>query len=95
MDRWTDSETGRQADRQTVTDLPVNLYDDLDQSINVFINQPLSPLLFSHEGIVHVNVTLKVKTVLMLLIRIASVTVQPETKAKDFNSIAEAFSGKY
>lgn len=95
MDKLIDGQTERRAGRQTVTDLPVNLYDNLDQSINVIINQPLSLLLFSHEGIIHVNVTLKVKTVLMLLIWITSVTIQPETKAKDFNSIAEAFSGKY
>lgn len=94
MDKLIDGQTERRAGRQTVTDLPVNLYDNLDQSINVFINQPLSPFLFSHEGIIHVNVTLKVKTVLMLLICITSITIQPETKAKDFNSIAEVFSEK-
>lgn len=92
MDKLIDVQTERRAGGQTVTDLPVNLYDDLDQSINVIINQPLPPFLFSHEGIIHVNVTLKVETVLMLLIWITSVTIQPETKAKDFNSIAEAFS---
>lgn len=91
MDRQRDGQAGR----QTVADLPVNLYDNLDQSIDVIINQPLSAFLFSHEGIIHINVTLKVKTVRMWLIWITSVTIQPETKAKDFSSFAEAFSGNY
>ena len=52
----------------------------MDQVFNIRINQPLSCLFFSHEGIVYINVTLKVKTVLMFLVWVASIAVQPETK---------------
>lgn len=58
---------------------PVNLYDYMDQVIYIRINHPLLRVLFSHEGIVHINVTLKVKTVLMFLLWITSIAVQPET----------------
>lgn len=57
---------------------PINLYDNMDQVINVRINQPLFCVLFSHESIVDINVTLKVKAVLMFLLWIASIAVQPE-----------------
>lgn len=60
---------------QTAIGLPVNLYDHLDQIIYISVNQPFPTFLFSHEGIIHVNVTLKVKAVVMLLIWIASITI--------------------
>lgn len=50
----------------------------MDQVSNVRVNQPLSCFLFGHEGIIYINVTLKVKTVVVLLLWITSVAVQPE-----------------
>lgn len=55
----------------------------MDQILNVTINQSLFCLLFSHESIVYINVTLKVKTVLMFFFWIASISVQPETAIDD------------
>lgn len=50
----------------------------MDQVIYIRINQPFSCVLFSHEGIVYINVTLKVKLVFMFQFWIASISVQPE-----------------
>lgn len=61
----------------------------MDQVINVRINQPLFCVLFSHEGIVNINVTLKVKTVLVFLLWIASIAVQPETATNDYSNTAK------
>ncbi len=58
---------------------PVHFCNNADQVINVRISQPLSCLIFRHEGIIYIDVTIKVKTVLMLLVWIASIAVQPET----------------
>lgn len=57
------------------SDWPVNFYNHLDQIINISINQSFPTFFFSHEGIIHIYMTLEVKAVLMLLIWIASVTV--------------------
>lgn len=78
MDGWTAS--------------PIHLDDNLGQVINVTINQPLVCFLVSHEGVVYINVTLKVKTVVMFLVWVTSIAVQPETSANDCNDITKAYS---
>lgn len=64
----------------------------MDQVSNVRINQPLFWVLFRHKGIVYINVTLKVKTVLMFLLRVASIAVQPEIATNDCNNTAKVYS---
>lgn len=50
----------------------------MDQVINVRINQPFFCVLLFHEGIIHIDVALKVKAVFMYLFWITSIAVQPE-----------------
>lgn len=65
--------------RQAIS--PIDLYDNTDQVVNVRINQPLLCVLFSHERVVHKDVTLEVKAVFMFPLWITSIAVQPGTGA--------------
>ncbi len=73
--------------------VPVDLRDYLCNVANITVHKLCLSVFFYHEGIININMALKVKAVLVFLLRIPSVSVQSETnkQAKRMKNCSRLF----